>query len=90
MKYLIIIVYYWNMISKCIIENYNSFIIFLFWIILNINEDNNPILHLFLQKNNYNKVLKCYKFRNDNIITDSNYSKLKDNFNILNNIGVIN
>ena len=78
-------VYYWNMISKCIIENYNSFIIFLFWIILNINEDNNPILHLFLQKNNYNKVLKCYKFRNDNIITDSNYSKLKDNFNILNN-----
>ena len=49
--------YYWNMISKCIIENYNSFIIFLFWIILNINEDNNPMLLLFLNKNNDKRLL---------------------------------
>ena len=76
--------YYWNMISKCIIENYNSFIIFLFWIILNINEDNNPMLLLFLNKSNDKGSIKSYNFKKENIITELNYPKLKDKINILN------
>ena len=75
--------YYFNMILKCIIENYNSFIIFIYWMILNINEDNNPIYLLYLNKINNNNTKKNYlKFNKKNEITYLNYEQLKDKINI--------
>ena len=75
--------YYLEIIDKCLEENINSFIIFIFWFLLNISEEENPILLILfkkriLQKNNFN----IYKFEFKNEITNINFSKMKPNINI--------
>ena len=75
--------YYLEIIDKCLEENINSFIIFIFWFLLNISEEENPILLILfkkriLQKNNFN----IYKFEFKNEITNINFSKMKSNINL--------
>jgi hypothetical protein len=72
--------YYWDIILKCIFENNNSFIIFFLWIILYINEYDNQIFNLFLNKNT-NRYNNYFKFDNNNEITIMNYAKIKNDIN---------
>ena len=75
--------YYWDVISKCLLENFNSCIIFMFWILLNISEENNPILLILSKKRNKeNKNYNIYQFSIKNEITNNNYSIIKSNLNI--------
>lgn len=75
--------YYWEIIDKCLEENINSFIIFIFWFLLNISEKENPILLiLFKRRNPQKKNFNVFKFEFKNEITNYNYSKIKPNFNI--------
>jgi len=73
--------FYWNIISKCIIENYNSFLIFLFWIILNISEENNPIFIRYINMNNNEQKCNSFKFNINNEITNENFHKIKKDIN---------
>ena len=75
--------YYWDVISKCLLENFNSCIIFMFWILLNISEENNPILLILSKKRNKeNKNYNIYQFSIKNEITNNNYLIIKSNLNI--------
>ena len=75
--------YYADIINKCILENFHSFIIFIFWILLNISEENNQILLILSKKrNNRIKNYNIYKFETKNEITRYNYSLIKPNLNI--------
>ena len=75
--------YYWDVISKCLLENFNSCIIFMFWILLNISEENNPILLILSKKRNKeNKNYNIYQFSIKNEITNNNYLIIKPNLNI--------
>lgn len=72
--------YYWSIIEKCTIENYTSIYLVIFWILLNINEDSNPLLHFYLNKvNNDSKKLQYYNFKIKNEITNNNYQEIKSN-----------
>ena len=75
--------YYWEIIDKCLEENLNSCIIFIFWFLLNITEEENPILLILYKKRNIQKKnFNIYKFEFNNEITNYNYSNIKFNFNI--------
>ena len=75
--------YYADIINKCILENFHSFIIFIFWILLNISEENNQILLILSKKrNNRIKNYNIYKFETKNEIKRYNYSIIKSNLNI--------
>ena len=75
--------YYWEIIDKCLEENLNSCIIFIFWFLLNITEEENPILLIVYKKRNIQKKnFNIYKFEFNNEITNYNYSNIKSNFNI--------
>ena len=75
--------YYWDLIDKCSLENFNSCIIFMFWILLNISEENNALLLLLSKKrNNENKNYNIYRFEIKNEITNNNYLIIKPNLNI--------
>ena len=64
-------------------ENLNSCIIFIFWFLLNITEEENPILLILYKKRNIQKKnFNIYKFEFNNEITNYNYSNIKSNFNI--------
>ena len=81
--------YYWDVVIECIVEWNNSFIIFFFSIILNINEYNNQVFNLFFNKGS--KKLNCYKYNNEYEITNNNYKHIKNDndFNLINNAPII-
>ena len=75
--------YYWEIIDKCLEENLNSCILFIFWFLLNITEEENPILLILYKKRNIQKKnFNIYKFEFNNEIKNYNYSNIKFNFNI--------
>ena len=75
--------YYWDIVSKCLTENINSSIIFVFWFLLNISEENNPLLLLLSKKRNTEiKISNIYKFELKNEITRNNYYENKPDLNI--------
>ena len=75
--------YYWDIVSKCLTENINSSIIFAFWFLLNISEENNPLLLLLSKKRNTEiKISNIYKFELKNEITRNNYYENKPDLNI--------
>ena len=75
--------YYLEIIDKCLEVNLNSCIIFIFWFLLNITEEENPILLILYKKRNIQKKnFNIYKFEFNNEITNYNYSNIKSNFNI--------
>ena len=64
-------------------ENINSSIIFAFWFLLNISEENNPLLLLLSKKRNTEiKISNIYKFELKNEITRNNYYENKPDLNI--------
>ena len=75
--------FYWNIIGKCIEENLNSFIIFSFWVLLYLSEENNPILLMQLNKRKQ-KIGKynIYKFESNNLLTKYNYHRNNSYLNI--------
>ena len=75
--------YYWNIIDNCLSENFNSSIIFMFWLLMNMTEENNPILLILSRKRNYEiKNYNTFKFEIKNEITKNNYSNNRSNLNI--------
>jgi len=80
--------YYWRIIEKCTTENYSSIYLFIFWILLNISEESNPLIDLYYNKiNNIKNMSKYLKFDINNEITFDYYQKFKNNIDksILNN-----
>ena len=84
--------YYWKIIEKCTTENYSSIYLFIFWILLNISEESNPLIELYYNKVNSNKNMSKYlKFNIKNEITHDYFQKYKNNIDksILNHAPVI-
>jgi hypothetical protein len=84
--------YYWKIIEKCTTENYSSIYLFIFWILLNVSEENNPLIELYYNKVNNNKNMSKYlKFNLKNEITYDSYQKNKNNIDksILNHAPII-
>ena len=55
----------------------------MFWLLMNMTEENNPILLILSRKRNYEiKNYNTFKFEIKNEITKNNYSKNRSNLNI--------
>ena len=55
----------------------------MFWLLMNMTEENNPILLILSRKRNYEiKNYNTFKFEIKNEITKNNYSNNRSNLNI--------